>query len=154
MATPCLVKTLSQSQFIASESYHMTSLPKLRLCEKQFQVIYTTASYCNPSVKRSSDLFSIFLLMRSNHNANTNILWVTFFSNNLPQSVLHLIAHPITPCTAWPEVYAFTESFFFGILGLIKVHLHSTFLKWLVVMHSTSHLHDIFSFFEINLYYR
>ena len=39
----CLVKALSQSQFIATESYHMTSLPKLRLCEKQFQVIYTTA---------------------------------------------------------------------------------------------------------------
>lgn len=39
----CLVKALSQSQLIASESYHMTSLPKLRLCEKQFQVIYTTA---------------------------------------------------------------------------------------------------------------
>ena len=42
-AVQCLVKALSQSQLIASESYHMTSLPKLRLCEKQFQVIYTTA---------------------------------------------------------------------------------------------------------------
>ena len=40
---------------------------------------------------------------------------------------------------------------FVGILGLLKFYLHTTFLKLLEVMHSTSHLHDIFSFFEINL---
>ena len=51
----CLVKALSQSQFIATESYHMTSLPKLRLCEKQFQVIYTTAI---PLLKEALIFFS------------------------------------------------------------------------------------------------
>ena len=53
----CLVKTLSQSQFIASESYHMTSLPKLRPCEKQFQVIYTTSI---PLIKEALIFFPSF----------------------------------------------------------------------------------------------
>ena len=57
MATPCLVKALSQSQFIASESYHMASLPKLRLYEKQFQVIYTTAI---PLLKEAMIFFPSF----------------------------------------------------------------------------------------------
>lgn len=57
MATPCLVKALGQSQFIASESYHMTSLPKLRLYEKQFQVIYTTAI---PLLKEAMIFFPSF----------------------------------------------------------------------------------------------
>ena len=53
----CLVKTFSQSQFIASESYHMTSLPKLRPCEKQFQVIYTTSI---PLIKEALIFFPSF----------------------------------------------------------------------------------------------
>lgn len=66
----CLVKTLSQSQFIASESYH-DKFAKIKAVRK---AISSYLHHFNSSDKRSSDIFSVFLLMRSNHNANTNIL--------------------------------------------------------------------------------
>ena len=66
----CQKGSLMSVNSLPAKSYHMTSLLRLRLCEKQFQVIYTTAI---PPLKKAL-IFSVFSLMRNNYNANTNIL--------------------------------------------------------------------------------
>ena len=49
----------------------------------------------------------------------------SFFSNNLPQCVSHLLL-TVLHHTLLPVVYAFNKSFFVGILGLIKVFFEVT----------------------------